>query len=139
MAERDVRKLNRNELLELVYEYQQNEKKLLAKIDELCEELDKKHIETNECGNIAEAALKLNGVFEAAQRAADQYVESVRIAQEARRDEIAHDAEEEAKTIIDDAVRHSNAIIKRAEDQANRLNKAFEEALMQFNREKPKI
>lgn len=139
MAERDMRKLNRNELLEVVYEYQQNEKKLLAKIDELCDELDSRQIKTDECGSIAEAALKLNGVFEAAQRAADQYVESVRLAQEAKRNEIAHDAEQEAKMIIEDAVKHSNAIIQRAEEQATRLNRAFEEALMQFNREKPKI
>lgn len=139
MAERDVRKLNRNELLELVYEYQQNEKKLLAKIDALCDELESRRIQTDECGSIAEAALKLNGVFEAAQRAADQYVESVRLEQEAKRSEIAKNAEDEAKVIIDDAIRHSNAIIKRAEEQATRLNKAFEDALMQFNREKPKI
>ena len=30
-------------------------------------------------GSIAEAALRLNGIFEAAQKAADQYLESVKV------------------------------------------------------------
>lgn len=41
-------------------------------------ERHKREIELEEAGSIAEAALRLNGVFEAAQKAADQYLESVR-------------------------------------------------------------
>lgn len=41
-------------------------------------ERHKREIELQEAGSIAEAALRLNGVFEAAQKAADQYLESVR-------------------------------------------------------------
>ena len=41
-------------------------------------ERNKRKIELEDAGSIAEAALRLNGVFEAAQRAADQYLESVR-------------------------------------------------------------
>ncbi len=53
-----------------------------AQIHELRESLEAeraKH-ETNvvDVGNLAEAALKLNGIFDAAQRAADQYLQSVR-------------------------------------------------------------
>ncbi len=41
-------------------------------------ERNKREIELQNAGSIAEAALRLNGVFEAAQQAADQYLESVR-------------------------------------------------------------
>lgn len=41
-------------------------------------ERNKRKIELEDAGSIAEAALRLNGVFEAAQKAADQYLESVR-------------------------------------------------------------
>lgn len=52
-----------------------------AKIAELTHTVEKlktsKEIELKEVGSIAEAALQLNGIFEAAQRAADQYLMNV--------------------------------------------------------------
>ncbi len=45
--------------------------------ESLEEERHKREIELQEVGSIAEAALRLNGVFEAAQRAADQYLENI--------------------------------------------------------------
>lgn len=41
-----------------------------------------RHIELREAGSIAEAALRLNGVFAAAQAAADQYLYNIRQLQE---------------------------------------------------------
>lgn len=53
-----------------------------AKIHQLREEMAElrvsRRIELEKSGSIAEAALKLNGVFEAAQRAADQYLDNIR-------------------------------------------------------------
>ena len=46
--------------------------------DTMRRERNARRIELQEAGSIAEAALKLNGVFEAAQRAANQYLQSVR-------------------------------------------------------------
>ena len=50
--------------------------------DLLQEERTKREIELEDAGSIAEAALRLNGVFEAAQKAAEQYVYNVRRMQE---------------------------------------------------------
>ena len=53
-----------------------------AKIRELQNTIEgikaSREIELEEAGSIAEAALRLNGVFEAAQRAAEQYLVNVR-------------------------------------------------------------
>jgi hypothetical protein len=49
-----------------------------AKILELQNELNRKAITLKESGSIAEATLALNGVFEAAQAAADQYLLSIK-------------------------------------------------------------
>ncbi|MGZ7144751.1 DNA repair protein, partial [Streptococcus pyogenes] len=49
-----------------------------AKILELQNELNRKTITLKESGSIAEATLALNGVFEAAQAAADQYLLSIK-------------------------------------------------------------
>lgn len=46
--------------------------------DLLQEERTKREIELEDAGSIAEAALRLNGVFDAAQKAAEQYVYNVR-------------------------------------------------------------
>ena len=53
-----------------------------ARIRELEEEMAEwkksRRIELEKAGSIAEASLRLNGVFEAAQKAADQYLENLR-------------------------------------------------------------
>lgn len=48
-----------------------------AEIQRLHERLNSRKIELREAGSIAMAALQLNGIFEAAQKAADQYLENV--------------------------------------------------------------
>ncbi len=45
-------------------------------------ERTRREIELNDAGNIAEAALRLNGIFQAAQEAADQYLYNVRLLSE---------------------------------------------------------
>ena len=47
------------------------------RIKELEEQSQEKNIHIEELGSIAEASLKLNGVFESAQAAADQYLENI--------------------------------------------------------------
>lgn len=73
-----VKNLSKLELLELLADQEreiQNLKKLLEQKNQM---LKQKTLCMERAGNIAQAALALNGVFEAAQKAADQYVESVR-------------------------------------------------------------
>lgn len=75
--QKEIRKMSRRDLLEILVLQSQ-------KIDELEEELkgakellESKQIMISEAGSIAEASLKLNKVFEAAQQAADQYLENI--------------------------------------------------------------
>lgn len=57
-----------------------------AQIRELREALQqertRREIELSEAGNIAQASLRLNGIFEAAQAAADQYLYNIRLLSE---------------------------------------------------------
>lgn len=79
MADRDLKRLSRSELLELLVAQSRENDRLQKRITELEARLFARGIELKEAGSIAEAALRLNGVFEAAQKAADQYVENVRL------------------------------------------------------------
>ena len=78
MTDKELKKLTRAELLEMLL-IQSKEKRLLEeKLQEAEKKLEEREIMVAEAGSIAEAALKLNGVFEAVQQAADQYLENVK-------------------------------------------------------------
>ena len=82
---RELRRLKRKDLLEILLEQSkenEDQRMLLAvqkqKILHLEERLQDKRIDIVESGTMAEAALKLNGVFEAAQAAAQQYLDNLK-------------------------------------------------------------
>ena len=77
MTDKELRKLTRAELLELLLIQTREIDRLNARLQQLEEENQQRKIQLSQAGNIAEAALQLNRVFEAAQAAADQYLESI--------------------------------------------------------------
>ncbi len=76
----DLRKLKRADLLEILVEQGRELERLRHELALAQAELEDRRIRIDNCGSIAEAALQLNGVFEAAQAAADQYLASVKMA-----------------------------------------------------------
>ena len=64
--------------------------------------LEKQQIKVTRAGNIAQASLALSGVFEAAQSAADRYLEAVKEYTE-KADDIIASAQAEALKIIEEA------------------------------------
>lgn len=76
MAGKDLRKLSKTELLELLIEQGRENLALRAKLEKAEEELAERRIRISESGSVAEAALRLSGVFEAAQKAVDLYREN---------------------------------------------------------------
>ena len=87
MTEKELRKLGRAELLELLLEQAREFEALEQRLNAAEAALQSRQLQLETCGSIAEASLKLNGVFEAAQKAADkgqeQYQQNVeRLCQE---------------------------------------------------------
>lgn len=78
MTDKELKKLKRNELLEIMIELENENMELKNKLAVAEAELESRKISINKAGSIAEAALALNGVFEVVQRAADQYLENVK-------------------------------------------------------------
>ena len=78
MDDKEFRKLHREDLIEIIYQYQRREQRLTQENELLKNQLKEKAITIQEAGSIANAALALNGVFEAAQKAADQYLLSLK-------------------------------------------------------------
>jgi hypothetical protein len=78
MTENELKTMSRKQLLELLLLQTQRADRLEAELKEANRRIRDKKLIENEAGSIAEASLKLNGIFEAAQAAASQYVENVR-------------------------------------------------------------
>ena len=153
MKEFELRKLNRKQLLELLLTQ-------TKRVEELEEELKKSEAALRnrkmtelQAGNIADAAIRLNSVFEAAQAAADQYVENI-ICKSNLLDENLQTAEEEARKKAADMIteaeikcyereQRAEARLKEMEDKITRLralsddfNKLFIENQSESNTEK---
>ncbi len=82
MTDKELKKLSRAELLEMLLIQSREKQHLEEELQEVKGKLEEKEIRIAEAGSIAEAALRLSGVFEAAQKAADQYLENVKRAAE---------------------------------------------------------
>lgn len=78
MAERELRKLKRTELVDIIYQLQKSIEEMEAENLELRRQLEDRRIKIENAGSLAEAVVGLNEIFENAQRAADQYVEQLR-------------------------------------------------------------
>ncbi|MGN0115064.1 MAG: DNA repair protein [Acutalibacteraceae bacterium] len=79
----ELKKLSRSDLLQMLIEQVKENDRLKAELEEKDKLLKDRTIKIQECGSIAEAALRLNGVFEAAQAAAQQYIDNVNAASHA--------------------------------------------------------
>ena len=78
MTDKELKRIGRAELLELLLAQSEENEALQARIDELEEELRNRDIIIANAGTIADAAFQLNGVFDAAGAAAVQYLENIK-------------------------------------------------------------
>ena len=78
MTEKDLKKLNRYQLLELLILQTERADKLQERVDELEKRLKAQDLKMESLGSIAEASLQLGGVFQAAQEAADMYLNAAK-------------------------------------------------------------
>ena len=76
-SDSNLKKLSRQELLEMLIAEEKRIEQLEAELEAARAALKDRTIKIENSGSIAEAALKLSGVFEAAQAAADLYMENM--------------------------------------------------------------
>lgn len=84
MTDRDLKRLSRTDLLEMMIALTKENEQLRQQLAETEQRLNDKMIAIEKCGSIAEAALALNGVFEAAEKACAQYVANLQARAEAQ-------------------------------------------------------
>ena len=77
MTDKQLKRLSRRELLEMLIIQTRKVEALEAKLADTEQKLQDKLLAIEESGSLAEAVLRLNGVFEAAENAARQYLENI--------------------------------------------------------------
>jgi hypothetical protein len=77
MVSKELRKLNRRELIDIIYQMKKNEQQMQEQIAALQAELEEKRLRLSQTGSIAEAALAVTNIFSEAQEAANLYLQEI--------------------------------------------------------------
>ena len=87
MNDKALHHLRRDELLGMLLEIERENESIARENAELRQQLASRELTIESAGSLAEASLRLSGVFAAAQEAADTYAENVRLRCERRETE----------------------------------------------------
>ena len=114
MTDKEFKRLSRSQLIDIIYQLQVKQEELTADNEKLSKALDDKRLRVNKAGNIAEAALEIHNVMQAAQDAADHYLEEIMIRGYSEYQQILKDARAEAASIIAKAKKDADKIVAQA-------------------------
>lgn len=117
MISKKLKKLNRRELVDVIYQLKTNEEEMQAKIATLEEELQDKRIHLSVAGSIAEAATDITNIFSTAQETADLYLHEISCMKE--------DTAKECEKMIEDAKKQVDEIMAEGKKQYNILAAAY--------------
>lgn len=132
MTSNELRKLSRKELLEILLEQSVTLDRIQVELEDAKVQLQKRHIDMNQAGTMAEAALILNGVFEAADNAAKQYLDNIKQISESQAEksaQIESETEKRCEKIIEEAKDKAQAILMQAEMESGKKRKAADDYL----------
>lgn len=119
MADKELKKLNRRELLEMMLALSKENDQLREQLAKAQGQLSERQLRIEKAGNIAEASLQLNQVFKSAQQAADQYLENIRLLN-FKQKEICQFREEES-------LRQSHALLTETKRKSKEMEQKTQE------------
>lgn len=124
MTDKQLSRLRRSELLEILLEQGREQERLQQELDTARQAVSQRELSIQESGSIADAAFRLNDVMGAAQRAADLYMENVRRnmdRQQQEADKALGDAQTRAAQISAEADKRMHQTLEAAGEQAARI------------------
>lgn len=144
MAEKDIRKMNRQELLELLIERSSENDALRAQLAEArntIEELKACPVETEpaassgyqprQAGSLSEEAFRVGGILEAAQKSAEFYLKGVeRMHREcaAACEQAERETEEKCRSMREESQAHTYQLLEEARKKCDEMEKTAREA-----------
>ena len=124
MTDKEFKRLNRAQLIEIIYQLQLEIDKLNEEKQALENELEDKRLRLQSAGNIAEAALEINDCFRSAQNAAEQYLNEIKA--------IREETDTERQRILKEAKAEAEAIIAGAKNTQGDYDSAIEAILKEY-------
>lgn len=113
MNQKELKRLSRGDLLEMMLSLSKENEQLRKELHQAKSKLEDRTIAVERSGSLAEAALNLNGVFQAAQAACEQYSLNIR----GQADALLAQAQEK----LDGADARCNEIFAQANAQADQI------------------
>ena len=118
MISKEMKKLNRRELVDIIYQMKKNEQQMQEEIATLQASLQDKRIRFSSVGSIAEAAAEITKVFSAAQGTADLYLQEIAC--------MKMDTENECAKMIEDAKKKAKEILAYSAKKFVDLNDSYQ-------------
>ena len=100
MTERELRRLSRADLMELLLAQRRENEQLRCILDQTQAQLADRSIRIDKAGSIAEASLQLSGIFTAAQDSCQYYMDNIKLLSE-RQSQVCQQMEQETKEKCD--------------------------------------
>ena len=120
MADRELRRMHRAELIEIIYALKQSEDQLKAQNAALTAQLQDRQLRLESAGSIAQAALELNNVFAAAQDAVQASLADTN----ATAANTLSQARSEAKRILEQAQADADCLKAQAQQECDAMTAA---------------
>lgn len=124
MTDKELSKLRRAELLEILIAQGKDYAKLQDELNEAKKSLQKRELTIEKAGSIAEAAYQLNDVVGSTQRAVDMYMDNVKrqmTQQQAQADVAVSEARKYATDTVSIAEKRARLLLNAASDQAAQI------------------
>ena len=106
MVNKELKRLGRKELVDIIYQMKKNEEELLEKVAHLEAALENQRLELTSAGSIADAAVGVTRLFSTAQATADLYLQEIK--------NLKRDTAEACEHILDEARQQAEAILAEA-------------------------
>ena len=124
MTDKEFKRLSRSQLIDIIYQLQLKQDELIADNENLSKALADKRLRVSKAGNIADAALEIHNVMQAAQDAAAHYLEEIRI--------MRNETEEKCRILLEKARKDADDIIVQAKRSNPSYDSVLEEIIKEF-------
>lgn len=118
MVNKELKRLSRRELVDIIYQLKKNEQDLQEEIDGLKKQLEDKHLKISNAGSIADAAVNVTDMFATAQKTADLYLQEIAV--------MKSETEKECAKKVEDADKKVSEILAEGQRQLEKLNAHYQ-------------
>ena len=135
MTDKEFKRLSRSQLIDIIYELQLKQEELAAENERLSKALADKRLRISQVGNLAEAALEIHNVMQAAQEAAEHYLEEVRLRADNEEQLILSEAKEKAAAILAKAEKEAAMLTVHPKERENEYDSVIDTILNKYRRD----